>query len=112
MAQSENFGALSDEALTHRLFDVERDLVAARFQHSMNQLENTARLRTMRKNIARIKTEARRREVEQGLGKDALIRSHRSSYKTGAAAEAADTGASEEKGGFLQGIVDKLSGKD
>lgn len=101
---------LSDEALTHRLFDTERELVTARFQHSMNQLENTAHLRTMRKSIARIKTEARRRELEQGLPKDALIRNHRSTY----AADSSEEGAAEteEKGGFLKGIVDTLTGKD
>lgn len=110
MATQESISSLSDEALTHQLFSVERDLVRARFQHSMGQLENTAALRVMRKEIARIKTEARKRELAQGLGKDALIRAHRSSFKADAEAPA-DAGA-EQGGGFLQGIVDKLTSND
>jgi len=111
MAQRTNLNELSDEQLTHRLFDVEHELVTARFQHSMNTLENTAVLKTMRKDIARIKTEARRRELEQGLAKDALIRNHRSSWRTGES-DASESSTEEEKGGFLQGIVDRLSSND
>ncbi len=110
MAHS-NLAELSDEQLTHKLFDVEHELVTARFQLSMNTLENTATLKSMRKNIARIKTEARRRELEQGLDKDSLIRNHRSSWRAGDAGEATASGE-EEKGGFLQGIVDRLTSKD
>ena len=103
---ADTLNELSDQDLTHRLFDIERQLVAARFRHSLGTLENTAELRVMRKNIARVRTEARRREKEQGLPKDSLIRAHRSSYSTDGAS--ADVGGAE-RGGFLSGIVDKLS---
>lgn len=108
MAQRMNLAELSDEALTHKLLDVERALVTARFRHSLNTLDNTSTLGGMKKDIARIKTEARRREIAQGLGKDALIRSHRSSYQP-----SADAGAeADSSGGFLQGIVDKIGEGD
>ncbi len=100
---------LNDEQLVHRMLQVERDLVAARFKHSMNQLENTAHLGGLRKEIARLKTEARKREASAGLAKNALFERHASSF--GASAEGAiESGA--EKGGFLSGIVDKLTSKD
>lgn len=107
---SENISSLTDEALTHRLFQVERELVTARFQHSMGTLENTAALGQMRKSIARIRTEARRRELAQGLPKDALVRMHRSTFSVDEGAAPAES--AEESGGFLQGIVDKLTGNE
>lgn len=111
MATSQEIKVLSDEALTHRLFEVEHNLVKARFAHSMGQLENTAVLGGMRKDIARIKTEARVREVAQGLPKDSLIRAHRKTFNVPASTESTGQTA-EEKGGFLQGIVDKLTSND
>ena len=111
MATASDYKSLTDEALTHRLFEVERELVKARFAHSMGQLENTAALGGMRKDIARIKTEARTREVAQGLPKDSLVRTHRSTFSAAAPPDStADT--AEEKGGFLQGIVDTLTSND
>ncbi|MEZ4323439.1 MAG: 50S ribosomal protein L29 [Myxococcota bacterium] len=99
---------LSDQDLVAKVFQVERDLVAARFKHSTNQLENTARLRNLRREIATLKTEARSREIAQGLEKDALLAKHRPTGRV----VAADSGSAEAKGGFLAGIVDKISGND
>ena len=98
---------LSDSDLVKKVFEVERELVAARFKHSTNQLENTATLRNLRREIARLKTEARTREVAQGLTKDGLIAAHR---PTGPIADAPKDDA--KSGGFLQGIVDKISGNE
>ena len=97
---------LNDTELVHTLLDTERELIAARMRHSMNQLENTAGIKVLRRNIARMHTEARRREVEQGLKKDSLLHAHRQSYTAGSAA---GEGEGAEKGGFLSGIVDKLA---
>ena len=98
----------SDEQLVHRMLEVERDLVSARFKHSMNQLENTAAIGSMRKEIAQLKTEAGRREREGGLPKNSLFDRHAQS----AGSSAGSTSASAEKGGFLSGIVDKLTSND
>ncbi|MEN0066331.1 MAG: 50S ribosomal protein L29 [Myxococcota bacterium] len=101
---------LNDEQLVHKMLQTERDLVAARFKHSMNQLENTATLRVMRREIARLQTEARRREKDQGLPKNQLLSLHAASF---GGAEAAPSGeAAGEKGGFLSGIVDRLTTQD
>jgi large subunit ribosomal protein L29 len=102
------FSDLTDEQLVHRVLQTERDLVTARFKHSMNQLENTARLRVLRRDIARLQTEARSREAAAGLAKNALLSKHSASF--GAARPAG--GPAAEKGGFLSGIVDKLTGKE
>jgi ribosomal protein L29 len=106
---TESVTALSDEQLTHRMFDAERELVTARFAHGSGALENTAGLSVLRKQVARIKTEARRRENDQGLAKGALIRSHRRTWQATDVAPEADA---PEGGGFLKGIVDKLTGND
>jgi len=100
---------LTDEQLVHQMLQVERDLVDARFRHSMNQLENTSRLGGLRKEIAQLKTEARKREAAAGLEKNALFTKHAASFGADTAASA---DAPAEKGGFLSGIVDKLTNKD
>lgn len=100
--------SLSDVDLIHRVLQTERDLVSARFKHSMNQLENTASLREMRRRIATLRTEARRRERDGGLAKGSLLSLHAATFGASAPAEEAPV----EKGGFLSGIVDKLSAGD
>ncbi|MEQ1501393.1 MAG: 50S ribosomal protein L29 [Myxococcota bacterium] len=105
-----SFTDLSDEQLVHRMLQTERDLVSARFKHSMNQLENTSRLRVLRRDIARLRTEARRREAGNGLARNVLVARHSGSF--GAARSSGSGGAPAEKGGFLSGIVDKLTGKE
>lgn len=101
------YADLNDSDLVKKVFEVERELVALRFKHSTNQLENTASLRNLRREIARLKTEARSREAAQGLSKDGLIAAHR---PTGPVGEAPKDEA--KGGGFLQGIVDKISGNE
>lgn len=44
------------EELNKKLEDLKVELFNLRFQHSVNQLENTARLGEVKKDIARIKT--------------------------------------------------------
>jgi large subunit ribosomal protein L29 len=46
----------SIEELNKRLVDAKKELFNLRFQNATNQLENTARIREVRKNIARIQT--------------------------------------------------------
>ncbi len=97
---------LNDEQLVHKMLSTERELVAARFAHAQSTLENTASLRVLRKDIARLATEARRREVEAGLNKDALMSKYRNSFAADGTQSEADGGSG---GGFLSGIVDKLT---
>lgn len=105
---TDSIQSMTDASLGQRLAEIERELVRKRFQHSMGQLENTSTLRTLRKEVARIKTEAGRREREQDLPRESLLVKNRS------VAQNAAPNASEEssEGGFLKGIVDKLTGND
>lgn len=55
--------ALSDEELQKKLEDARAELFNLRFQMATSQLDNTARVTTVKRNIARILTEMRAREL-------------------------------------------------
>ncbi len=103
--------AMSDEQLVQGLLGKERELVASRFRHSMNQLENTATLRVIRKDIARMKTEVRARELATG-GQHGSLAAKFGRATAATPANAAAEQAPAERGGFLKGIVDRLTGKE
>ena len=52
----EDLRGSSIEDLNQRLVDAKKELFNLRFQNATNQLDNTARIREVRKNIARIQT--------------------------------------------------------
>ena len=54
---------LSDEELAKRLEEGRAELFNLRFQMATSQLDNTARVRQVKKDIARIQTEMRAREL-------------------------------------------------
>ena len=54
---------LSDEALAEKLKDCRAELFNLRFQMATSQLDNTARVNTVKKDIARVLTEQRAREI-------------------------------------------------
>ena len=54
--------ALSDEELQKKLEDARAELFNLRFQMATSQLDNTARVTTVKRDIARILTEMRARE--------------------------------------------------
>ena len=56
---------LTSEELMSKLNDFKSELFSLRFQLATGQLENTARIRQVRKTIARIKTVIRERELNQ-----------------------------------------------
>jgi len=106
---TESYLTMTDEKLIHTVLQLETDLVSARFRHSMNQLENTGTLKALRREIARLRTEAGSRERKNDLAKDHLMHAYR---RTRSAGEVTDAPESEEAaGGFLSGIVDKLTAK-
>ena len=55
--------ALSDEALAEKLKDCRAELFNLRFQMATSQLDNTARVTTVKKDIARVLTEQRARQI-------------------------------------------------
>ena len=54
---------LSSEELGHKLSDMTQELFNLRFQHATDQLENPMRLHQTKRDIARIKTILRERQV-------------------------------------------------
>lgn len=54
---------LSDSELFDRLAETRQELFTLRFQHVTGQLENSSRLGLVRKDVARLLTELREREI-------------------------------------------------
>lgn len=54
---------LSDEVLAEKLKDCRAELFNLRFQMATSQLDNTARVTTVKKDIARVLTEQRARQI-------------------------------------------------
>ena len=52
----EDLKAKSDAELAQELVDAKKELFNLRFQNATNQLDNTARIKEVRRNIARIQT--------------------------------------------------------
>ncbi|HDJ4173575.1 TPA: 50S ribosomal protein L29 [Staphylococcus aureus] len=56
---------LTTSEIDEQIKSSKEELFNLRFQLATGQLEETARIRTVRKTIARLKTVAREREIEQ-----------------------------------------------
>jgi len=54
---------LTDEELTKKVSDYKEELFNLRFQQVTGQLDNPMRIKDVRKNIARVKTIIRMREI-------------------------------------------------
>lgn len=63
MADKHDLTALSDVDLLHLLDETKDEALNLRFQHVTGQLENFKRMGVVRKQVARIKTELRMREI-------------------------------------------------
>jgi len=55
---------LSVAELNEKLSDLKAELFNLRFQHAINQLDNPMRLNAVKKDIARVKTVIREREMK------------------------------------------------
>lgn len=62
-AKAEDFRSLDEQALTARLQDEEVRLKKLHFSHAVNPIENPLSIRQLRRTIARLKTEQRRRAL-------------------------------------------------
>lgn len=62
-AKAEALREVSDAELFDRLNQAKQELFNLRFQHVTGQLENYSRLGQMRREVARINTEMRTREI-------------------------------------------------
>ena len=61
---------LSDEELAQKLEDGRAELFNLRFQMSTSQLDNTARVTLVKRDIARIQTEIRARQIAAEAAKN------------------------------------------
>ncbi len=59
---------MSDKELNEKLVDLKNELFNLRFQLATGQLDNPMRIKAVRKDIARVKTIMREREL--GIGKE------------------------------------------
>lgn len=57
--------AMTDDQLSDELLSLKKEQFNLRFQAATGQIENTARFRQIRRDIARIKTTQRSRQVKQ-----------------------------------------------
>ncbi|EAP91233.1 MAG: 50S ribosomal protein L29 [Oceanicaulis sp.] len=62
--KAEDVRALSDDQLQDELLKLKKEQFNLRFQQATGQLENTARFKQIRRDIARVKTDQRRRALE------------------------------------------------
>lgn len=58
---------MSVEEMNEKLAGLKEELFALRFQLAVNQLDNTARLKAVKKDIAIIKTVLRENEIKSGV---------------------------------------------
>ena len=72
MANIGELRELDDRELLLRHHDVVQDLVGLKFQAATGQLDNTSQLKRLRRELARIKTLVRQRELEQQLQQGGL----------------------------------------
>jgi len=59
---------LSPDELQEKLAGLKNDLFFLRMQHATNQLDNPIRISQVRKDIARVKTVIRQKQLEQAGG--------------------------------------------
>jgi large subunit ribosomal protein L29 len=73
MTKVADFVALGDEELVHRLADARKELFNLRFQFATGQLDRSSRLQEVRRDIARMLTVLREREIAaaEALGSEA-----------------------------------------
>lgn len=57
--------SMTDDQLQDNLLKLKKEQFNLRFQQATGQLENTARFSKVRKEIARLKTDMRRRQIEK-----------------------------------------------
>ncbi len=63
MAKDSPLADIDDDGLIQRLAEAKQELFNLRFQHVTGQLDNSARLGHTRREVARLNTELRAREI-------------------------------------------------
>lgn len=68
MKNGKELKELSVLELNDQLKQLKEELFNLRFQHAVNQLGNPVRINLVKKDIARVKTALRQKEIEQEAG--------------------------------------------
>jgi large subunit ribosomal protein L29 len=63
MTRASELRELGDDAIERRLAETKEELFNLRFQHATGQLDNTTRLGELKRDIARLHTLQREREI-------------------------------------------------
>jgi large subunit ribosomal protein L29 len=63
VAKASEFREMTDEVLTDRLAESKDELFKIRFQHATGQLDNYKRIGELRRDVARMETLLREREI-------------------------------------------------
>jgi large subunit ribosomal protein L29 len=74
MTKVAEFAALDPDELESRLEEARRELLNLRFQLATGQLDNSARINMIRRDVARILTVLREREIAEAEGIELPIR--------------------------------------
>lgn len=112
MTKVSEFRELSDDDLENRLAGARQEMFNLRFQHVTGQLDNYARLGEVRRDVARINTLLREREIEAAEAAEVTaeamreageaerrerVRARQQGVIGGASGEAADLSAKGER---------------
>ncbi len=119
MATATDLVFLDDDELEERLNDSRRELFNLRFQLATGQLDNTARLQHVRRDIARLLTILREREIEEAEGtyeppseeQREVARAHLAAQDAEAEAKS-DASAAPEETDAQEEIVDDVADGD
>ncbi len=61
--EANNYSSLDNAALNEKISDEQMRLKKTKFSHAVNPIENPLSIKTQRREIARMKTELRKREL-------------------------------------------------
>ncbi len=89
MTKASEFREMHDDELENRLAEASQELFNLRFQHVTGQLDNYARIGQVKRDVARIRTLLREREIEAAEAEEAAEEAAER------AAEAADDAADD-----------------
>lgn len=64
MISAKDLRAMTDAELNQKLREAYQELFNLRFRHAAKQLDNTSRIRIVRRDIARIRTVLRERQLQ------------------------------------------------
>jgi large subunit ribosomal protein L29 len=71
--KAKDLAEMTEEELERKFRDLKTELFNLRFQNATGQLENPIRLREVRRDIARVKTVQRLRELSAGLADGSTV---------------------------------------